>query len=221
LTAATSIAFEVRTCKPGVGVTANLHTAARDPVKGILSLCGSEFDPTEVTFRGPPSIIGWQEGAMTRGHGSAMHVAPTSHVMQGEVSFVSHNRKLALLASQRDLATTYEFCYSQVYRPMTDRLRESLTRMYFVKPQLNKCGAATSSLTLCSKTAESTGRPPTPVRLRRLLDLYRENVLRDKNLIKTKRTCECSLSTKEPVKFEEANKKDGWRRAMDKQRECR
>jgi hypothetical protein len=216
LTTATSIAVEVRPCKPGVGVTANLHTAARVPVKGTLSLCGSEFDPSEVTFRGPPSIIGWQEGATTGGHGSAMHVAPASHVMQGEVTFVSHNRKLALLASQRDLATTYEFCYSQVYRPMADRLRELSTRMYFVEPQFNKCGAATSFLTLCPKTAESTGRPPTHVCLWRLLDLYRENVLPDNNPMKTKHTCECSLSTEKPVKFEEADKKDGWRRAMDK-----
>jgi hypothetical protein len=110
------------------------------------------------------------------------------------VSLASHGRKLVLLV----------------------KLRELSTRMYLVEPQFKKCGAATSPLTLCPKTAESTGQPPTPVRLRRLLDPYRGNVLRDKNLMKTKRTCEYSLSTEEPVKFEEAKKEDGWRRAMDK-----
>jgi hypothetical protein len=152
---------------------------------------------------------------LAEGYGTAMHVA-ASHVMHGEAKFVSHGRKLALLASQRDLAATYEFCYSQVYRPMADGLRESSTRTYFVEPQLKKCGAATSPLMLCPKRAKSTGRPPTHVRLHRVLDLYRENVFQDKNPMKMKGTCECSLSTEEPVKFEEANKKDGWRQAMDK-----
>jgi hypothetical protein len=130
-------------------------------------------------------------------------------------SFASHGRKQ--LANLRELAHTYSLCNGQVYRPTADRPRES-TRKYFVEPQLGKCGTATSTMMFCPKTAESTGQPPTHIRLRRLLDLYRENVLRDKYLMKTKRICECSLSSKESVKFEEADKDDGWRQAMDKPR---
>jgi hypothetical protein len=93
---------------------------------------------------------------------------------------------------------------------------DTSTRGYIVEPKLKKCVTATSSMMLCPKTAELTGRRPTHVRLHRVLDLYRENVLRDINPIKMKGTCECSLSAEEPVKFEWANKKDGWRQAMDK-----
>jgi hypothetical protein len=69
---------------------------------------------------------------------------------------------------------------------------DTSTRRYFVERKLTKCKTTTTSMMLCPETAESTGRPPTPVHLRRLLDLYRENVLPDKNLMKTKRICELS-----------------------------
>jgi hypothetical protein len=171
---------------------------------------GDLCTPTEGHGRRPEYLVA---SNVAGGRGSAMHVAP-SHDMHEGLILASQGRKLALRVSQCDLAATYEFCYSQVYRLTADGLHESM-RLYFVEPQLKKCGATTSPMTLCPKTAELTGRPPTHIRLQRLVDLYRENVLQDINPIKMKRTCERLLSTEEPVKLKGANKEDGWHHAQD------
>src|SRR3954464_11711570 len=67
---------------------------------------------------------------------------------------------------------------------------------------------------------EERQRPPTPVRMRKVLDFYPKEALETINPVKIKRRGrgkQCLLSIEEPVKFEEANTEECWRRAMDEE----
>jgi hypothetical protein len=224
--AVVSIALTAAMCEParasagGAYLPSMMSSSAKvadsNPTWLEVARLGDSCAPSEDHGRRPEYLV---ESNIGRGSMTSMPRGSVFRQELAEVSFASyasHGKKLASLVCTRELATRYAFRYGQQSWPMVDRLGDSSVRKYFIEPQFKKCGAETSSLTLCPKTAESTGQPPTPVRLRRLLDLYRENVLRDKNPMKTKRTCEYSLSTEEPVKFEKVKKEDGWRRAMDK-----
>jgi hypothetical protein len=222
-----SIALTVTICGPATSSVG---------VADLPSMMSSDADVADSNSTWPEVARQGDLCALTEGHGrrpeylvasnvaggcgSAMHVAPSCDMHEG-VILASEGRKLALRVSKCELAATYESCYGQEYRA-AEQVHDISTGRYFVEPQPRKCGTWTPTITvkpflmLCPKTAESTGRPPTHVRLHRVLDLYRENVFQNKNPMKVKGTCECSLSIEEPVKFEEANKKDGWRQAMDK-----
>jgi hypothetical protein len=88
-------------------------------------------------------------------------------------------------------------------------------------PACGSSSAATRSAPASPPSVQERRRPPTPEKLRDVMDLYPPETLRTINPIRTTRArgrgrggC---LLTEEPTKFEEANTEECWRRAMDEE----